>query len=88
MSRCIWPRRRSASNHRRPGGRGESDPVGYSQLRPDGRLHVGYNLSLHCDRNDGHDGHSRNCVIHATQTGNTTYSAAPLVSQSFAVKAN
>jgi hypothetical protein len=28
------------------------------------------------------------CVIHATQTGNTTYSAAPLVSQSFAVKAN
>jgi len=27
-------------------------------------------------------------VIHATQTGNTTYSAAPLVSQSFAVKAN
>jgi len=27
------------------------------------------------------------CVIHATQAGNSTYSAAPLVSQSFAVKA-
>jgi hypothetical protein len=28
------------------------------------------------------------CVIHATQPGNNTYSAAPLVSQSFTVKAN
>ena len=28
------------------------------------------------------------CVIHATQAGNNAYSAAPLVSQSFTVKAN
>jgi hypothetical protein len=28
------------------------------------------------------------CVIHATQAGNSTYSAAPLVSQSITVKAN
>jgi len=27
-------------------------------------------------------------VIHATQAGNSTYSAAPLVSQSITVKAN
>jgi len=28
------------------------------------------------------------CVIHATQAGSSVYSAAPLVSQSFLVKAN
>jgi hypothetical protein len=28
------------------------------------------------------------CVIHATQSGNSTYSAAPLVAQSITVKAN
>ena len=59
---CIWLRRRLPSRPLEARQLEQRDPVGHGQLRADGRLFLGHNLSLHGVGNDGNDayhGHLR-----------------------------